>query len=169
MTMSHSAMSCRRRLLDDWLALSGQMITGFNTLSTIISCDLVSKLPLIIFSLLNPVGFFVISLLVNIGACACFQEQWAVLSQFHYSGYLFWNHLLHLSVWALSGRHLNCSMFCSQTWHCGALSWARVSCKKTGSLSSRSRSQWGLIWSEYDFWTIFSELMIVLKPNLLWW
>ena len=87
--MSHSAMSCRRRPLDDWLALSGQMITGFNTLSTIISCDLVSKLPVIIFSLLNQVGFFVISLLVNKGACACFREQWAVLSQFHYSGYLF--------------------------------------------------------------------------------
>ena len=97
MTMSHSAMSCRRRPLDDWLALSGQMITGFNTLSTIIFRDLVSQLPLIIFSLFTQVGFFVISLLVNKGACVCVQEQWAVLSQFHYSGYLFWNHLLHLS------------------------------------------------------------------------
>ena len=40
---------------------------------------------------------------------------------------------------------LNCWNFCHQTWYGDALSWARVSCKKIGFLSSRSWSQWGLM------------------------
>ena len=35
--------------------------------------------------------------------------------------------------------------FCNQTWYCGASRWAGMSCEKTGILSSRSRSQCGLI------------------------
>ena len=43
-----------------------------------------------------------------------------------------------------------------QTWYCDASSWAGVSCKKIDLLFSRSRSQQGLICSEYDsFYYIF--------------
>ena len=37
--------------------------------------------------------------------------------------------------------------FCNQTWYGDATSWAKVSCKKIGLVSSSSGSQWGLIWS----------------------
>ena len=48
--------------------------------------------------------------------------------------------------------------FYHQVWFGDASSWTRVSCEKTGWLSSRSRSQQGLRWSKYDsfyyiFWT----------------
>ena len=48
----------------------------------------------------------------------------------------------------VSAQHLlNCStiFFSNQTWYDGVLSWSEVSCGKIGSLSSVSRSQWGLI------------------------
>ena len=53
---------------------------------------------------------------------------------------------------------LNHSTFCNQIWYGGVLSWVGVSCRKIGLLFSRSRSQHGLILSEYDcfydiFWT----------------
>ena len=51
---------------------------------------------------------------------------------------------------------LNQQKMCCLTWYCNVLSWARVSCKKIGLLSSRSRSQQGLIWSKCDsFYCIF--------------
>ena len=40
---------------------------------------------------------------------------------------------------------LSCWTFCNQTWYGDATSWAKVSCKKIGLLSSSSGSQWGLI------------------------
>ena len=40
---------------------------------------------------------------------------------------------------------LSCWACCSQTWYGNASSWARVSCKMSGLLSSSSGSQWGLI------------------------
>ena len=46
-----------------------------------------------------------------------------------------------LSGWYL----LNRRTFCYQTWYCDAASWARVSCTKEFSLSSRSRSR-ALVW-----------------------
>ena len=42
------------------------------------------------------------------------------------------------------------AIFCNQTWYCGAPPWAGMSCEKNGILSSRSRSQCGLINSKYD-------------------
>ena len=42
---------------------------------------------------------------------------------------------------------LSCWTFCNQTWYGDATSWAKVSCKKIGLLSSSSGTQWGLIWS----------------------
>ena len=36
-------------------------------------------------------------------------------------------------------------IFCYQTWCGDASSWARVSCRKTGVLTSRTKSQWGLV------------------------
>ena len=51
---------------------------------------------------------------------------------------------------------LNQQKMCCLTWYCNVLSWARVSCKKISLLSSRSRSQQGLIWSKCDsFYCIF--------------
>ena len=60
----------------------------------------------------------------------------------------------YLSRWYL----LNCQTFGYQPWYCDAASQARVSCKKIGLLFSRSRSQQGFIWPNYDrfyyiFWT----------------
>ena len=51
----------------------------------------------------------------------------------------------------LSGCLLNHRSFCYQTSYGHAVSWARVSCRKVGSLSSMSRSQQGFIWSKYDY------------------
>ena len=45
---------------------------------------------------------------------------------------------------------LKCWMFCNQIWYGDASSCARVSCKKTGLLSSSSGSYWGLIYIKYD-------------------
>ena len=59
-----------------------------------------------------------------------------------------------MSGWYL----LNHRTFCYQTWYGDAASWTRVSSrgKKSCSLSSRSRSWRGLIWSKYDsFYSIF--------------
>ena len=57
--------------------------------------------------------------------------------------------------------------FCTQTWYGDATSWAKVSCKKIGLLSSSSGSQWGLVWSDMTVSTISAELLIFLKPNLI--
>ena len=91
----------------------------------------------------------------------------------------------------LSGLNLlNHQTFCYQTWYDDASSWARLSSGKIGFLSSRSRSQRGLIWSKYDcfcciFWTAdlvvttlsqwmfirkkSCELLNRLSQNLIWW
>ena len=45
--------------------------------------------------------------------------------------------------------------------------WARLSFKKIGLLSSRSRSQSRIIQSKFDF--LISELLILLQVNLVWW
>ena len=60
---------------------------------------------------------------------------------------------------------LSCWTFCNQTWYGDATSWAKVSCKKIGLLSSSSGSQWGLIWSNMTVSTISAELLIFLQPN----
>ena len=68
---------------------------------------------------------------------------------------------------------LNHRTFSYQAWYGDASSWAGVSCKKTGLLSSRSRSQQGLIESKYDsFFYIFADsfatkldLMVHHKPE----
>ena len=57
---------------------------------------------------------------------------------------------------------------CYQTWYSDALSWAEVSCKKIGLLFSRSRSWQGLIWSDFNSSTIYSEFLILLQTNLVW-
>ena len=71
-----------------------------------------------------------------------------------------------LSGWYL----LNHRTFCYQTWY-GDPAWARVSHRIFfwHLLSSRSRSQWGLIWSKYIFfyyiiWTVDS---LASKPGLM--
>ena len=71
------------------------------------------------------------------------------------------HYYIHLScLWILSRWYfLNHSMFWNQTWYSDALSWDCMSCRKTGLVFSRSRSQWRLMWSKYDcfyyiFWTI---------------
>ena len=63
---------------------------------------------------------------------------------------------------------LNRRTFCYQTWYCGASSWAGVAFKKICLQFSRSRSQQGLIRSKYDIFTVLSELLIPLLPNLAW-
>ena len=45
--------------------------------------------------------------------------------------------------------------FCYQIWYGDASPWAWVSCKKTTTVSSRSRSQGGLIWSNCLFLLYF--------------
>ena len=68
-----------------------------------------------------------------------------------------------------SGQHLlSCLSFCNQTWYGDASSWTRVSCKKIGSLCSRSRSQWGIIKSNMTV-SIITELLIFLQPSLIGW
>ena len=59
-------------------------------------------------------------------------------------------------VWVISSEPQN---ILYQTWHGDAASWARVPYRNNYLLSSRSRSQLGLISSEYDsfyyiFWTV---------------
>ena len=58
---------------------------------------------------------------------------------------------------------LNCWTFCNQTCYGGATSWAKVSRKKIGLVSSSSGSQWGLIWSIMTVCTITAELQIFLQ------
>ena len=51
----------------------------------------------------------------------------------------------------LSVRYLlNRSIFCNQTWYGGASSRTGVSRIKIGVLTSRSRPQWGFIYSKYE-------------------
>ena len=60
--------------------------------------------------------------------------------------------------------------FCNQTWYCGAPPWARLSCEKTGILSSRSRSQChnqNIMISVVSF--IISKPRSLLQPNSVWW
>ena len=66
---------------------------------------------------------------------------------------------------------LNCSAFCNQTWYGGGSSWARVSCppKKEGLLSSRSKSQWGLIQSVYGCFRYIFWTNGFWQPTLVWW
>ena len=63
-----------------------------------------------------------------------------------------------------------CSTLCHQTWCGGASSWARVSCQRTGLLSSRSRLQRGLIISYNQNVTasaMSSELMILVQQSMM--
>ena len=69
-------------------------------------------------------------------------------------------------LWMSRQYLLNHWTFYYQTWYDDASSWAR-SFKMIGLLSSRSRSQWRLIKSKYNF--LSSELLILLQLNLLWW
>ena len=65
---------------------------------------------------------------------------------------------------------LNRWSFCNQTWYGDATSWTRVSCKKIDLLSSSSRSQWGLIWS--NIWLFLTYLLnwwSFLHPTLVGW
>ena len=61
---------------------------------------------------------------------------------------------VHNFIICLFGYLLNCWTFCSQTWYEDASTWAGVFCKKIALLSSRSRSQWGLI-LEMKMWPFF--------------
>ena len=70
-----------------------------------------------------------------------------------------WNVSECLSRWYF----LNHRTFCYQIWYSDVTSWARVSCETffLCLLSSRSRSQQGIIWPKYDsfyyiFWTVDS-------------
>ena len=63
---------------------------------------------------------------------------------------------------------LNGWTFCNQTWYGNALSWTQVSCKKIDLLSSSSRSQWGLIWSNMTVSNISTELLIFFAPRFSW-
>ena len=56
-----------------------------------------------------------------------------------------------LSEWYL----LNRRTFRYQTWNGDAASWTRASCEENWLLSSRSRSQQGLMWSKYDYFFYF--------------
>ena len=69
--------------------------------------------------------------------------------------------------WALCRRYrLNCSAYCSQSWYDGESPCAGVSCKRTGLLSSRSRPQ-GTYNQNVIVFTVFSELKVLLQPNLV--
>ena len=64
---------------------------------------------------------------------------------------------------------------CNQTWYCGAPPWARMSCEKTGNLSSRSRSQCGFILYNQNMMVSaisfinFKLMSLLMQPNSLWW
>ena len=74
------------------------------------------------------------------------------------------------SSWCSSGRYLpKYWSFYIQTWYGDAWSWARLSRKKIGLLSSMSKSQLGLIQSKMTVSTISAELLIFLRPNLVGW
>ena len=64
---------------------------------------------------------------------------------------------------------LSCWTFCNQTWCGDATSWAKVSCKKIGLLSSSLGSQWGLIWTNTTVSIMSAELLIFLQPHLIGW
>ena len=71
-----------------------------------------------------------------------------------------------LSGWYL----LNHRTFCYQTWYGGVSSWPRVSCGENNCLlSSRSRSQQGLMWSKYDsfYYIFYSVDFLATKLGLM--
>ena len=49
---------------------------------------------------------------------------------------------------------LKCWTLCYQTWYGDASSWAKLSSKNIGLLSSRSRSQWRIMSPRMTFWYI---------------
>ena len=63
---------------------------------------------------------------------------------------------------------LSCWTFCNQTWYGDATSWAKVSCKKIGLLSSSSGSQWRLILSDMTVSTIAAEQLIFFATKFNW-
>ena len=56
--------------------------------------------------------------------------------------------------------------FCHQTWYGYATSWARVSCRKIGSLSSMPRSQRGLIQLKYDYFYYIFQIACLFATKL---
>ena len=70
----------------------------------------------------------------------------------------------------LSRQHfLNHWHFYCQTWYGNASLWARLSFKKIGLLSSRSRSLLRITWLKKWLFNILYELLILLQVNLVWW
>ena len=67
--------------------------------------------------------------------------------------------------WMFTSRlcFLNCWTFYHQTWYGDASSWARLSFKKIGLLSSRSRPQWRIIRSKYNFLIYLPKCLISLQ------
>ena len=83
---------------------------------------------------------------------------------------LSWSRSRSQEMFRIPGNvHLDdiCWTFCDQTWYGDASSWARVSCKKAHLLSSRTRSQWGLIWLDVSVSTIPTDSLIFLHSNLI--
>ena len=78
--------------------------------------------------------------------------------------------LQNVSECLLRWYFLNHRTFYYQNWCCDASSWARVSFKKIDFLSSRSRSQWRIIWSKHDFLIyLLSYWSCATKLGLVWW
>ena len=75
-----------------------------------------------------------------------------------------------IKLWQFLLYLLNCWSFCYQTWFVSTLSWARecfmekLDCFVQGQGHSKiSKCQWMFVEM------IFSELLCVLLPNLVWW
>ena len=111
-------------------------------------------------------------------------EGLVILCLLHYAWYssliigwvgVYLNHFVHLSVCcsicvldrvcSISPEPLNplkILFYFYQTWYGGVLSRGDESCRKIGSLSSMSRSQWGLIESKYDY---FLQYLLTISKN----
>ena len=98
------------------------------------------------------------SLMVLYHRPQCLTEKWdcCVEGQGH-SKFQYMNKCV--SRWYL----LNRWTFYYKTWYGDASLWARLSFKKIGLLSARSRSQLRMIWSKYDWYVVWTADPFVAK------
>ena len=108
---------------------------------------------------------------------SCGKWNYCVQSQGHSKGsechwmfvWIIFFRCVRLCLLSISWTAQLFSSFFYQTWYYCVLSWGDVSCGKIGSLSSMSRSQWGLIWSQYEsfYYTFWINDSLATKLGLM--
>ena len=90
-----------------------------------------------------------------------------------------WCNLLKLNLYGEASSSINVNLYMghknfAQTFACSMsrrsyTAWAVHVMLKNVLLSSRSSSQWGPLESDMTIYSVSSELLILLQPNLIWW